>query len=119
MATPASAAYSYPSPEIDPRKKDMNWLISYARAAFYDKKSYMPLSINTATIGNQKMSEIRLYTLGKQPINKYRKILTGTEQEDNTWLNLDWSVANILSKFREIAISKIMQQTYDVQAKIS
>lgn len=117
MATPASAAYSYPSPEIDPRRKDAKWLISYARAAFYDKKSYMPLSINTATIGNQKMSEIRLYTLGKQPINKYRKILTGTEQEDNTWLNLDWSVANILSKFREIAISKIMQQTYDVQAK--
>lgn len=115
MAT--NPSYSYPDSSIDPRKKDVKWLIAYARAAYYDRSGYQPISINSATIGNQKMSEIRLYTLGKQPINKYRKVLNGTEQEDNTWLNLDWSVANILSKFREIAISKILQQIYDVQAK--
>jgi hypothetical protein len=112
----STSPYNYPDASIDPRKKGLEWLIKYANAAFYDRKGYQPLSINQATIGNQKMSEIRLYSLGKQPINKYRKILTGTEQEDNTWLNLDWSVANILSKFREIAISKIMQVMYDVQA---
>jgi len=110
-------SYNYPDAAIDPKKKDVKWLVQFAKAAFWDKASYMPLSINSATIGNQKMAEIRLYTLGKQPINKYRKVLNGTEQEDNTWLNLDWSVANILSKFREIAISKILQQVYEVQAK--
>lgn len=115
MATDATI-YGYPPAECDPRRKDLKWLVAYARAAYFDKSGWMPLSLNSTTIGNQKMSEIRLYALGKQPINKYRKILNGTEQEDNTWLNLDWSVANILSKFREIAISKILQQVYDVQA---
>jgi hypothetical protein len=66
--------------------------------------------------GQSKMNEIREYALGRQSTTKYKKLLNVDEQQDKTWLNIDWTPPSFLTKFREIAISKLVQRRYDINA---
>jgi hypothetical protein len=66
--------------------------------------------------GQSKMNEIREYALGRQSTTKYKKMLLADEQTDKSWLNIDWTPPSFLTKFREIAISKLVQRRYDIQA---
>lgn len=104
----------YPPHDIDPRLKDKAWGIKYAKAAWSDWNYTIPRTCfyNAA----DKYEELRLYAHGKQPINKYKKLLAVDEQTDNTWLVVDWSVRPIVPKFRDIALSRLIQQEYNIVA---
>jgi hypothetical protein len=104
----------YPPHDIDPKLKDKAWGMKYAKAAWSDWNYTIPRTCfyNAA----DKYEELRLYAQGKQPINKYKKLLAVDEQTDNTWLVVDWSVRPIIPKFRDIAISRLVQQEYNIVA---
>ena len=104
----------YPPHDINPRDKDEKWGMKYAKAAWSDWNYTIPRTCfyNAA----DKYEELRLYAQGKQPINKYKKLLAVDEQTDNTWLVIDWSVRPIIPKFRDIAISRLIQQEYNIVA---
>jgi hypothetical protein len=104
----------YPPNDINPRDKDIRWGMKYAKAAWSDWNYTIPRTCfyNAA----DKYEELRLYANGKQPINKYKKLLSVDEQTDNTWLVVDWSVRPIVPKFRDIALSRLVQQEYNIQA---
>jgi hypothetical protein len=104
----------YPPNDINPKDKDIKWGIAYARASWSDWNYTFPRTcfFNSA----DKYEELRLYAMGKQPITKYRKLLSVDEQTDNTWLVVDWSVRPIIPKFRDIALSRLMQQQYNIVA---
>jgi hypothetical protein len=104
----------YPRHNIDPAKKNEEWCRLYAKAAWNDWNYTIPRTIfyNSA----DKYEELRLYAIGQQPINKYKKLMGVDEQTDNTWLNLDWAVRPIVPKFIEIALSRMMQQEYNIVA---
>lgn len=105
---------TYPSPTTDPKKKSYDYIKQYAYAAWQDGKSYTPATM--FYYGRTRMSEIREYALGKQSIQKYKKILLGDEVTDKTSFNVDWNPVSFLTKFREIAISKILQRDFDIEA---
>lgn len=104
----------YPPNDINPKDKDIAWGMKYAKAAWSDWNYTIPRTCfyNAA----DKYEELRLYAQGKQPINKYKKLLAVDEQTDNTWLVVDWSVRPVVPKFRDIAISRLMQQQYNIVA---
>lgn len=104
----------YPPHDIDPKLKDAKWGMQYAKAAWSDWNYTIPRTCfyNAA----DKYEELRLYAHGKQPINKYKKLLAVDQQTDNTWLVVDWSVRPIIPKFRDIAISRLVQQEYNIVA---
>jgi hypothetical protein len=102
----------YPDHSIDPEKKDYEWILRYVRAAWSNGRSYTYNSF----FGSTRKSEIRDYALGKQSISKYKKQILGDEQVDKSGLNIDWSPLALLPKYREIAISKILQQEYETEA---
>jgi hypothetical protein len=105
---------TYPPHDIDPKLKDAKWGMAYAKASWSDWNYTIPRTCfyNAA----DKYEELRLYAHGKQPINKYKKLLAVDEQTDNTWLVVDWSVRPIIPKFRDIAISRLVQQEYNIVA---
>jgi hypothetical protein len=105
---------TYPPHDIDPKLKDKAWGMKYAKAAWSDWNYTIPRTCfyNAA----DKYEELRLYAHGKQPINKYKKLMAVDEQTDNTWLVVDWSVRPIIPKFRDIAISRLVQQEYNIVA---
>jgi hypothetical protein len=104
--------FSFPDPNIDPRKKDKSYILQYAKAAFNTSKGYGCLYFN-----RERMAEIRSYALGAQKTDKYFAQLLPNENADESWLNINRAVLPILPKFREIAIARIMQQGIDVQIK--
>lgn len=105
---------NYPDQEIDPKLKGKDFILQYFRAAWQDAGQYLPMS--TFYNGRLKYREVRQYAMGKQPIDKYKKILLGDETIDKTWLNNNWNIYPIIPKYREIIISKLMQREIDIQA---
>jgi hypothetical protein len=103
---------TYPKSNIDPRDKDILWGKKYAQAAWYDFCYTIPRTVfyNAA----DKYEELRLYALGKQPINKYKKLMGVDEQTNLTYLNLDWTVRPFIAQKRDIAISKMLQQGHSI-----
>ena len=108
------ATNTYPNQQIDPREKGYDWILQYCKAAWGDSRGYVPN--NMLNFGQSKMNEIREYALGRQSTTKYKKLLNVDEQQDKTWLNIDWTAPSFLTKFREIAISKLVQRRYDINA---
>ena len=104
----------YPPHDIDPKLKDKEWGMRYAKAAWSDWNYTIPRTCfyNAA----DKYEELRLYAQGKQPINKYKRLMAVDEQTNNTWLVVDWSVRPIVPRFRDIAISRLVQQEYNIVA---
>lgn len=104
----------YPPHDINPKDKDKAWGMKYAKAAWSDWNYTIPRTCfyNAA----DKYEELRLYAQGKQPINKYKKLMAVDEQTDNTWLVVDWTVRPIIPKFRDIALSRLVQQEYNIVA---
>lgn len=114
MASTDTSVATYPTHQIDPRTKDFNWILAYTKAAFRDSKGYMPAGyLNTGAL---KMAEIRMYGLGKQPVDKYKKMFSPGNPTNESWRAIDWTPPAFLCKFREIAISKLLQKRYDIQA---
>ncbi len=108
------ATNTYPNQQIDPREKGYDWILQYCKAAWGDSRGYVPN--NMLNFGQSKMNEIREYALGRQSTTKYKRLLNVDEQQDKTWLNIDWTPPSFLTKFREIAISKLVQRRYDINA---
>lgn len=108
-------SYGYPNHQIDTRLKNSEFILAYTKAAYHDSRGYVP-SNYTVIGGTSKYSEIRQYALGKQSIDKYKKQALPTDQQDNSQAAMDFSPLSILPKYREIAVSKIIQNKYDVQA---
>lgn len=111
-----SSVNSYPNPSIDPREKGYDWIKQYCMAAYHDSRGYMVNGyLNTGAL---KMSEIKAYALGKQPVDKYKKMFQPGQPTDGSWRAIDWTVPAFLCKYREIAISKILQQRYNITAAV-
>src|SRR6516164_5698096 len=111
----AASGFAYPDQDIDPRKKDFNWILQYCKAAWADASNYMPSAILFNRSQNRYW-EIMQYRMGKQSISKYKKIQPGDEPIDNTELNNDSTVIAIARKFADIAIAKIKQVEYNLEA---
>ena len=57
---------------------------------------------------------LRLYSRGEQPIQKYKDELS--VNGDLSYLNLDWKPVPILSKFVDIVVNGIADRSFDVKA---
>jgi len=113
-ATYNDSITSYPSPLTDPRDKGYKYILQYIESAWSDGKSYTPTTM--FWYGRSRMAEIREYAQGKQSVTKYKKVLLGDGVTDKTSFNVDWNPISFLTKFREIAVSKIIQRDFDIEA---
>lgn len=114
MAGYTTGIADYPQSNIDPRNKNYEWVMQYCRAAYRDSRNWMPYgTINT---GNLRMNEIAMYAMGKQSVDKYKKMASPGNPTDESWRAVDWTVPAFLCKFREIALAKLHQKNFDLSA---
>lgn len=104
--------YPYPNMDVPPEKKNADWCMQYAKAAYYDFTYAYPKGCFANNAGDYE--KYRMYALGKQPISPYKKLMGVDEQTDNTWLVIDWSVRSIISGYRDKAISRLMKEDYNI-----
>jgi len=104
---------NYPDHLIDPSQKGHKWCLQYAKAAWNDFNNN-----SSESFYNNRGNYIRIkdYAQGSQSINKYKNLLHVGEQENETWLAIDWSVLPIVPKFRRIALGKLSKTEYNISA---
>ncbi|HEV3223853.1 MAG TPA: hypothetical protein VGZ90_13285 [Puia sp.] len=102
----------FPRHDIDPKDKDEAWARSYAWAAWHDFTAAVPKSVFYNSY--DKYEQYRLYALSKQPINVYRELMGIDEEQKDTFMPIDWTAPAFVSKYRSIAISRLVQQEYGI-----
>jgi hypothetical protein len=109
--------YPFPDHNIDPKEKQQQpekFLLPYAKAVFYSWNHAGQKTIFAANAGEYEIN--RMYALGKQPIDQYKKKLGVDEATNNTWMAIDWTVRPIVSTYRDRSISMMMEHQYSVIA---
>lgn len=106
-------AAGFPSHDIDPRKKNFDWILQFVKAAWNNGHGGLPDGM--AFRGRQRYAEIKKYTLGQQNINKHKKVTQADKAQDKSDWNNDHTVVPILCQFREKAISRVLAKKYDIE----
>lgn len=104
----------YPNHNVAPDKKNRDWCMQYAKAAYYDFNFAYLKGIFSSNGGDYE--KFRMYAIGKQAISQYKKWLGVDQQNNNTQLVVDWSVRAIVSGYRDRAISQLMKEEYNIIA---
>lgn len=103
-----------PDENIDPRlKREKPFLLQYAKAVWNNSETSPFASIFYRN--HARYEEIKDYALGQQSVAKYKPMLGIDEADDKTWLNIDWSIRQILPKFRNIVINELHKKKYRTQ----
>ena len=106
--------YPYPNHNIPADKKNADFCMQYARAAYFDWSYSYPKGVFANNGGDYEKA--RMYALGKQPISQYKQMMGVDAQTNNTWLTVDWTVRAIVSGYRDKAISRLMKEDYGIVA---
>ncbi len=100
-----------PNENIDPRlKKDKKFLLEYVKAVWNTNNTG---SFQRIFFRNQAEYEENMdYFLGMQSNSKYKPLMGVQEADQKTWLNIDWNIRKILTKFVNIAINKLLEREF-------
>lgn len=104
----------FPSHLIDPREKNREWVLQFAKAAWNSWNNDNPREIFYNS--RYKYEVYKQYAMGNQSIGKYRPLMGIDEESRETWLNIDWTVIPIVPKFRRIALGKLSKVDYNIVA---
>lgn len=110
----SSGQFPYPNHNVDPSKKNANWCMAYARAAYADWEFVYPKGVFANNGGDYE--KFRMYALGKQPNSQYKTWLGVDNQTNETWMSIDWSIRSIVSPYRDRTISRLMKNELEVVA---
>jgi len=104
---------NYPSHLISNEEKGREWILQYCKAAWHEYNGINAQSFYQARWRHHRTKE---YAMGNQPVNKYKPVLGVTSDDNESWLNIDWSVLPIIPKFRRIALNKLSKSDYNIVA---
>ncbi len=107
-----SNIHPFPDHNIDPKKKDREWILKFAKACWNDFSTRVPQAMFFHAAS--KYSVVRQYAMGQQSVNKYKPMLRVDEANNDAWMNIDWSVLPILPKFRRSILSKLNKVDYNI-----
>lgn len=60
-----------------------------------------------------KYDLLRLYGMGKQPVDKYKKLREVDESDNESVMNVDWTPRGPGIKYRDLAIEKVLAHIYE------
>ena len=103
---------TFPADSIDPKLKNQDYCKRYAEAIYNNWIHVVPKTLFSHAA--DKYERIKSYALGYQTIANYQKGMGIDTQDDSSYLNIDWSIRPIVSKFRRIALGKLQKADYNV-----
>lgn len=93
----------FPKHNIDPSKKDGDWLRQFAQASWGDCYGQ-----NMFFHNREQYQEFRDYAYGRQSIGRYKPAMNVDQASDTSLWNVTWSVRPVLSKYMDIITSIMM-----------
>lgn len=108
------SSFPYPDQNVPATKKNSAWCMAYAKAAYFDFTTAYPKGVFYGNGGDYE--KFRMYALGKQPVNQYKKLLGVDMATFDTQLVVDWTIRAVVSGYRDKAISRLMKEDYSIVA---
>lgn len=109
---PETSASTFPSHDIPTDEKDAAWCKKYLLAMYAEANARQ--HTNMFFSARDKWKEYREYGLSQQSVLPYRKWLTGSDPGDKTWVNINWQIPAIGSKYRNILVNKMMAREFNI-----
>lgn len=111
----------FPSQGVPDEKKDRAWLAAYARAAWDYSKRHPWARAGRVGDGGRTfygwIDENRAYAQGNQSAAQYAQKYSATkgeENEDESFMNINWSVAPYMKKLVDILLDRFMRQRTNI-----
>lgn len=104
----------FPSELINPKNKGQKWHRDFVMAAW---KQWDSQSIKSFNKGQERYEEIRAYANGTQSIEKYKKMAEITEDDNQTFMNIDWTPIPIIPKYLRIATDRLGKFDFRITAQ--
>ena len=110
MESNLNYATGYPNPMSSKEDKEQKEFgIQYFKKMYADWNGDNNSLLN---IKSQRYDRTREYSRGLQSINKYKNLINSSG--DTSYLNLDWTVIPIISKFVDVLVGSLTNQDYKV-----
>lgn len=106
----------FPDDNIDPLKKDKDWILQNAKAIWSNSKTF---SANIFYHGRNRFREFRDYANGRQSVDKYKNMVEpadANKKKPEVFQPLDYTILPIIPKFKKIALGKIDKIGYNIVA---
>jgi hypothetical protein len=107
----------FPNPLADKKTKESKaYILAYAKAMY---AQFGKFGLRMFYNDRVQYGILESYAMGVQPIDKYKKRMDSWEDEPgkNTFVNLDWQVLNLATKFVNIMTDKITATGFDVECQ--
>lgn len=104
----------FPDDMIPKEDKGHNWLLQYSKAVHYANRD-SPRTIFFNNMGNYL--EWKDYAMASQTIDKYKPSLGIDEQNNETYMNVDFKILAVLPKFLRIALEALDKIGYNMKVR--
>src|SRR5262245_28713332 len=105
---------SFPNHFINPAEKGEDWIYQMANAIYNE---WGCQSISSFEKGADRYKLNKLYSLGKQPNDMYKPMFELAEDENTSYVNLDFSPLPVIPKFRRITNNRFAKIDFTVTAQ--
>lgn len=103
--------FEFPNPLTDPKDKGKDFILQYGKAMYNTfRRSGFKMFYNNRT----KHREEILYAQGNQSVDQYKQRLDCWDDKDQSYLNLDWQILNLCSKFVNVVQGKLNKYDFNI-----
>jgi hypothetical protein len=110
--SPLETSYNFPSHDLPAKEKGAEWCKQFLRAMYTEATTRQYAKIFFAARDDYR--KFKEYALSAQSVLPYRKWLTGSESNDKTWVNINWTIPTIGTKYRNILVNKLLARKYNI-----
>jgi hypothetical protein len=110
--SPLETSYNRPSDDLPASQKGAEWCMQNLRWMYTEATTRQYAKIFFAARDDYR--KFKEYALSAQSVLPYRKWLTGSESNDKTWVNINWTIPTIGTKYRNILVNKLLARKYNI-----
>lgn len=104
----------FPSHSLPLKEKNSNWILEMAKAIW---EEWDTQSIKSFNKGADRYNLNKLYAIGKNPNDKYKPMFEISDDENSSYVNLDFSVPAIIPKFKRIVNNRHSKIDFVINAQ--
>lgn len=103
----------FPDPTVPPKEKESKeYILQYGKSMY---STFTRSGLNVLYNKRSEYRELVKYAQGKQSIDQYKKRLDCFDDQDASWVNLNWEVLNIATKFVNVVVGKLNKTELDTE----
>ncbi len=101
----------YPKHDIDPKRKDKDWVLQYGKAFYHD---FVNRKGKVFYNGREQYKQNLAYALGQQDVEQYKQMV-GCDDTQKSFINTNWDIVPIMNKFVDITVGNMQKREFNIE----